>query len=605
MSKAVSKTLAYTDYVDNQISILSTEIEDIRNNGVGTGPSTEQSPSVSNGIEPQEDDIPKVFIDGNIPSSKSDVLATLTYVSKTQTFTAYITIKCQGTSSLSYPKKNFTVKLYKDIDRTVKYPKTFKNWTEQNKFCLKANWMDLSHARNLVSARIWGDVVRSRSDFDTLPEEYRTAPNVGAVDGFPIRVFCNGVYWGRYTWNIPKDAWMANMDASLDNHCILCGEDYSSSCFRSTAVIDKTDWTDEIHDTVPATIRTNFNKAINFVMDSPDSKFVSDIGNYFNLQSLIDYYLFSYAICHLDGLGKNQLLYTYDGKTWIAGAYDLDSTWGLYWDGSRFVDPTYRMQEDYETAAHNTSNLLYDRLSVLFADQIKERWNELSKNGGPLSMQNIIQHFEAFTDICPPYVVAEDYATTTGDGKFTEIPSQMNNNIGQIRDFAAKRLKYVDTMINPFVGDLILRENYSPAGSAWVDTVTNINFDKGDYIEASIDLSTVSSTSTGVENILSIGESAGVWSQNGVYHTYYNPKTKEFEVNSIEIQGTGYNTNRQTVTLTDNNLLIKVDINGIYINGNLITTNDALTKFTKVEVGSAEGAVRSTATYNYIKVVYA
>jgi hypothetical protein len=45
-------------------------------------------------IEPLNSDIPKVFIDGIIPTTKDDVNAELTYISKTSTFHAYITIKC-------------------------------------------------------------------------------------------------------------------------------------------------------------------------------------------------------------------------------------------------------------------------------------------------------------------------------------------------------------------------------------------------------------------------------------------------------------------------------------------------------------------------------
>ena len=44
--------------------------------------------------EPKEEDIPKVFIDGVIPTTKDDVLAELTYISKTLSFHSYIEIKC-------------------------------------------------------------------------------------------------------------------------------------------------------------------------------------------------------------------------------------------------------------------------------------------------------------------------------------------------------------------------------------------------------------------------------------------------------------------------------------------------------------------------------
>ena len=45
-------------------------------------------------LEPKENDIPKIFIDGTIPTTKDDVLAKLTYISKTLQFNSYITIKC-------------------------------------------------------------------------------------------------------------------------------------------------------------------------------------------------------------------------------------------------------------------------------------------------------------------------------------------------------------------------------------------------------------------------------------------------------------------------------------------------------------------------------
>lgn len=44
--------------------------------------------------EPQDNDIPKVFINGIIPTTKNDVNAELTYISKTLTFHSYIIIKC-------------------------------------------------------------------------------------------------------------------------------------------------------------------------------------------------------------------------------------------------------------------------------------------------------------------------------------------------------------------------------------------------------------------------------------------------------------------------------------------------------------------------------
>lgn len=403
--------------------------------------------------EPETNDIPKVFFGGPLQQTKTEAVVPFRYISATQDISGYAKIKAQGGSSMTYAKKNQTVKLYKDAECTEKLKVDFKGWGEQNKFCFKANWIDITHARNIVSARLWGDVVKARANYTELPALLRTSPNQGAIDGFPVKVYAAGIYQGRYTINIPKDKWMASMDDNLDNHCILCGEGYYSACFRAAANIDGTDWSDEIHDTVPASIKTRWNAVISFVRNSTDAEFRANLGNYFDVPSLLDYHLFGLASCGLDNYAKNQLYMTYDGQKWLASVYDMDSTWGLYWHGINFVDADYP-RTSYEDFASSESpgdgNLLYIRLEKLFAEELYSRWAEL-KNGA-LSIENIINHFERFTDIAPAELVKEDYAATTGEGLFTGIPSQTTNNIQQIRSFALARQAWTDGYVASLLG---------------------------------------------------------------------------------------------------------------------------------------------------------
>lgn len=400
-------------------------------------------------VEPADDDMPKVFFGGALQQTKDEKVVPIRYISRTDDFSGYAEIKAQGNSSMNYPKKNQTVKLFKDAACEEKLKVDFKGWGKQNKHVYKANWIDLSHARNIVSARLWADVVKSRANYMQLPELLRKSPNQGAVDGFPVKVYADGVYHGRYTLNIPKDKWTFNMDDEMDNHCVLCGENYSSGCFRAAAKIDESDWTDEIHDTAPASIKTRWNEVISFVMNSTDEDFRANLNQYFYVDSLIDYYLFALASCGLDAMGKNQIYATYDGQRWIASMYDMDSTWGLYWNGSMFVATDYARTSYEDFANGRQGNLLYMRLEQLFCNELQERWAEL-KNGA-LSIENIINRFERFTDIASAELVREDYASTTGGGKFTGIPSKDTNNIQQIRAFALARQtwtsEYVATLI--------------------------------------------------------------------------------------------------------------------------------------------------------------
>ena len=416
--------------------ITESEIDDM----IGSTDKTQYS------FEPRPDDIPKVFIDGIIPTTKDDVLAELTYISSTTKFHTYIKIKCQGTSSMKYPKKNFTIKMYIDEARETKYKKNFKNWGPQSKFCLKANWIDLSHSRNVVSAQLGGDILETRFNYEDLPDGIKNSPNHCMVDGFPIKVYANGVYQGRYTWNIPKDAWMANMDDELDTHCILCGENYDGGCFRALPAIDGSDWSDEIHDTCPQSIKTRWIEIVNFIMTSSDIDFKQHINDYIDLESLIDYHVFGIYSCGLDAYGKNQIYLTYDGLKWYASLYDMDSTWGLYWNGEAIMAYDYARDKFEDKVNGRLGNLLFERIENNFGTDLRERWESLKKTA--LSMANIINRFERFTDSVSQDLIKEDYASTTAGGAYSGIPSIAKNNIQQIRNFAAARRVWTDDYFN-------------------------------------------------------------------------------------------------------------------------------------------------------------
>lgn len=405
-------------------------------------------------IEPQENDIPIVTIDGTFPTSKAqgEVNAVITYNSMTEKFTDYATLKVQGDSSTEYPKKNFTIKLFTNSARTIKDKRQFREWDKpRNKFVLKANWIDHSHARNIVNARLWTQTVKSRSDFASLPTEL-TMGNI-AIDGFLVKVFNNGMYMGIYTWNLPKDS-LYGIDDSVSTHAVVQGNSsqYSGSILWRSSTVDSK-WTDETrNDSTPSgVIGTGFSALLNFVYTSSDADFVAHFSDYFDKQSIIDQYIFLYAGCIVDNIGKNQTFFTYDAQKWYGGMYDMDGTWGL---------PPYRVatvgwksastvfQTGYSAVAEGdgvTTNLLYERVGTLLNADVLSRYAEL--RASVLSADNINAEFERFMSNIPPYLYEEDYAATTGEGAFTNIPLKDTNNIIQIRQFVIDRLEYVDSMI--------------------------------------------------------------------------------------------------------------------------------------------------------------
>lgn len=396
----------------------------------GTGSSSGENVAQ---MEPEYGDRPLVFITGVKPTTKDNVLAELVYISKGTIIKAYVKIKYQGSSSMNYAKKNFTVTLYQDEARTIPLYLEFKDWgIKINKFVLKANWIDHSHARNICTVQLWSDMVASRPDYDTLPVELRNSPRNGAIDGFPIQVYYNGTYEGLYTWNIGKEPWQLGMSEDNPNHVVLsCGsnDNTGASAFRALWG-GGTGWEYEVGDNPDAV--TALDNLIQFVMDNDGDDFRNGLGEFVDVQSAIDYYILAYEDCGIDSLGKNILLATYDCKKWYFSAYDKDSTWGLYWNGQGWHPATLACPEGYEMH----SSLFFEKLERNFAPELIE--HQARHRKGALSYANILNTFERFMGQIPKEVYDQDREA------YPDVPQFTSNNISQIRSFVRDRQAYVD-----------------------------------------------------------------------------------------------------------------------------------------------------------------
>ena len=406
-------------------------------------------------IEPDLTDIPRLYITGTLPTTKEqgELPVMLTYKSKTNEFTSYATLKVQGDSTTGFPKKNFTIKLFSNQARTVKDKHAFKNWSKYNKFVIKANWLDITHARNVVGARIWTDMVKTRSDYNNLPTEMLESDNLACIDGFPVMMYANGQYYGRYAFNITKDN-MLNMDEDNPNHAMVQGQGYDAgTAFKGTSTQY---WSDELTDDLTH-VQPRWVDILSFVSTSSDATFKSNLKNYFSVPSLIDFYLFGTALFAWDNYGKNQSYLTYDGNYFICSAYDMDNTVGLYWTGAMPFSSTtawfpYNSISSEGAITGDNANNLYKRLATLFNSEIVARWMALRQHDGALSFENIDKRFVEWCSLVTREQMTEDYASTTAGGAFTGMANiaggnVSTNNLQQIINFMHDRLAYFDTLI--------------------------------------------------------------------------------------------------------------------------------------------------------------
>lgn len=418
---------------------------------------------VNEDVEPRLTDIPRLYITGVLPTNKSqgEYPVMLTYKSTTDEFTSYATLKVQGDSSTNFPKKNFTIKLFTDSSHTVKDKRKFKTWSKHNKFVIKANWIDITHSRNVVAARVWHDMVESRSDYSSLPTEMLESDHLACIDGFPVMMYANGQYYGRYAFNISKDN-MLNMDEDNPNHAMVQGQGYDDGTrFTGTSL---TYWNDELTDDLTH-VAPRWTNILSFVSTSSDASFKSDLKNYLSVPSLIDFYLFGAALFSYDSYGKNQSYLTYDGNYFICSAYDMDTIFGLFWSGYMPFQATeewlpYKQTIYTEGASitgehsgfNDNGNNLYKRLSVLFSTEVKARWTELRTHGGALSFENLDKRFSEWCSLVTTEQMKEDYASSTANGDFTSMADRpggniSTNNIQQIIKFIYDRLTYLDSTV--------------------------------------------------------------------------------------------------------------------------------------------------------------
>lgn len=378
-------------------------------------------------------DIPVLKLTGDTTGISKDNAVTLTYTCNDKDGTARTgscTLKWQGSSSLAYAKKNYTIKLDTALEMV-------DGWGAQKKYCLKANFIDHSHARNIVSAQIWGWMVNSRKNKHATMV---AAPNYGAIDGIPIAIVLNGEFHGLYTWNIPKDGWMYGMGSGTKEAIVCANTPATDTQFKGETAVDanglELEYTTNESDT--AWIASSLNQLINACIDSWGGDLDTTVAQYIDWESAIDYYLYTVMLDGQDMMCKNYLLATYDGTKWYFGAYDMDSTYGLQWDGKKFLRPNSGTSVMFVNYA--ADHRLMELILRFKTNALKARWKELRAD--LLSEGRLERQFENFTAGIPSRLLDEDVR------RWPSIPSSAVCDVNQILRWLHLRLQIVDELVN-------------------------------------------------------------------------------------------------------------------------------------------------------------
>ena len=366
-------------------------------------------------------------------------------------------IKVQGASSASLAKKNYTLHLDRKIELIPGYGK-------QKKYVIKADMTDFSHVRNVGCAKLWGEVRKTRikaddaikvNDTDYLTDnagnhitgeadpQLSIGGNYGAVDGFPIALYINDKYWGLYSFNVPKDAWMAKMSPHSKSEAIV-STDWTA--LDKTTRLDGTDMEIEFCGTKDTDwVFSSINALIDALKASYTTKeaFDQEIDKHLDVDSAIDYYVYSAAIGNTDGVLRNYLFQTWNRTKWYIAAYDLDMTFGRTPDLHSWLSPVYNGDSSRRGGTTLTNlaggNRLFHQLWKFHKEDIITRYKELV--AGPLSSGAVSTLLTNFAAPIPDALLSQE------DKTWPQTLLSGTNNLSQIRWWYMEHINFLTNSI--------------------------------------------------------------------------------------------------------------------------------------------------------------
>lgn len=411
--------------------------------------------------KPDNYDIPILYLNGagieGLQSKKDALSEGLSFSFPRFNVSGTLTgIKVQGASSASLAKKNYTLHLDQAVELINGYGK-------QKKYVIKADMTDFSHVRNVGCAKLWGEVRKTRikaddaikvNDTDYLTDnagnhitgeadpQLSIGGNYGAVDGFPIALYINDKYWGLYTFNVPKDDWMAKMPKKQG--CAIVSTAWMS--FTEHTKLDDTDMGLEYCGTKDSTWVTDaVNRLIDTVKASYNTKddFTNAVTPYLDLDSAIDYYVYSVAIGNVDGVVRNFNLQTWDGKKWYFAAYDLDMVFGRTPDLLDYLSPEYNGSSirhggiTFENLSGG--NRIFTQLWKFYKADIIARYKELVQS--VLSASNVSTFLTNYAKSMPIALKIQE------DKLWPQTPLTDTNNLEQIRWWYMLHINFLNNLV--------------------------------------------------------------------------------------------------------------------------------------------------------------
>ncbi|MGP6777476.1 CotH kinase family protein [Klebsiella pneumoniae] len=354
-------------------------------------------------------------------------------------------ISVQGNTSAQYGKKNLNIEFF-NLDRSNNVKVKLGDVMPLDTLTFKANWTDASHCRNTMNYRLWEQIVRSRTSFpqyETDNKFYGLYGTKGVLDGskgFPMGYECvlyvNGDFYGigHLLSGKKRDSYAIAKNTPTQ---ILLDNSQWHDISKSVAAVASGD----IEVKAPKTVTSvTTEKLANF--DSFCTAMIG--GSTTNLaamtdkQNIIDFMLMVQFISATDLISgnsiKNAQVFSYTGDKWYFMPYDLDTCYGMKWDGTAIVNPA-------NSDDRLTGTFWKAVISGYGQDAVNSRYAEL-RNNNIFTVQNIARLIREIQTMFPYDLFAMEW------NKWPSIPSMGVTSASQIIEWVADRLDFLDSKYN-------------------------------------------------------------------------------------------------------------------------------------------------------------
>jgi hypothetical protein len=205
--------------------------------------------------------------------------------------TYYAMVSYQGSSTLTYLKRNFRITFYKNSSYAKKNKVKIGEFVRTSGFNLKANWTDNTRIKEYVMNLIFMAIWEKRDVYDKYPWNKANTPYTGAtgmIKGFPIQCSIGGEFYGFDIFGLKKDK--ANYILDKDEDGMLEGGTLNSdNCWTSASPID---WEDELNDeedwVIDNQTQSNYDALTEFFAFINERLYIGSDNNNYKLSELTD-----------------------------------------------------------------------------------------------------------------------------------------------------------------------------------------------------------------------------------------------------------------------------------------------------------------------------